>query len=156
MRKVLNFVSLAGLVVLAWVTADVLAGPHRLPGRIPTHFDLAGRPNGWGSPFLLLLLPVIACVLYLFMTLAARYPGSFNYPVRVTRANLARLQALALQMIAWLKAEIVWLFASIQIAAIHAAHTGRSGGISAWLMPTALGVIFGTIIGYVVAMRRSA
>jgi len=156
MRKLLDYVSLAGLVLLAWFSAGLLAGPHRLPARVPIHFGLDGRPNGWGSPFLLLILPVVACVLYVLMTLVARNPGSFNYPVRVTRANLARLQALALQMIAWLKAEIIWLFVCIQIASVHAARIGRGGGISAWLMPTALGVVFGTIIGYVVAMRRSA
>lgn len=156
MRKALDIVSLIAIAVLAWVTADVFAGPDRLPARVPTHFSLSGQPDGWGSPLLLLFLPVTACLLYLLMTLVAHYPGSFNYPVRVTRANLGRLQTLALQMIGWLKAEVVWLLACIQVSAVHAARTGHSGGISAWLMPTALGVVFGTILGYVVAMRRSA
>lgn len=156
MRKALDIVSLAGLAVLIWITADALAGPHRLGGPIPTHFDVSGHPNGWGTPWVLLFLPIAATVLYVLMTLVARYPGSFNYPARVTRANLRRLQALALQMIAWLKAEVVWLLALIQISVVHAARTGHSGGIWAALMPTALGVVLGTIVGYVVAMRRSA
>ena len=156
MRKALDIVSLIALAVLAWVTVDVFAGPRPLPGRIPTHFGLSGQPDAWGTPLWLLFLPLAACLLYLLMTLVARYPGSFNYPVRVTPANLGRLQTLALQMIAWLKAEVVWLFACIQLSAVHAAHTGHSGGISSWLMPTALGAVFATIIGYLVAMRRSA
>lgn len=156
MRKALDIVSLIGLGILAWVTVDVLAGPHRLPGRIPTHFGLSGQPDAWGTPWLLLFLPIAACLLYLLMTLVAHYPGSFNYPVRVTAGNIDRLQKLALQMIAWLKTEVVWLFACIQVLAVHAARTGHSCGLSSWLMPAALGVVFGTIIGYVVAMRRSA
>lgn len=155
MRKALEFVSVAGLAVLAWVTVDALAGPHRLPSRIPTHFDIAGRPNGWGSPQMLLVLPIVCGALYLLMTLVSRYPGAFNYPVRVTPANYMRLQDLALQMIAWLKAEFVWLMAAIQLAAVHAARTSGAG-LLAWLMPVALGAIFATIIGYVVAMRRNA
>jgi len=155
MRKTLEFVSLAGLGALAWVTAEALAGSHRLPSRIPTHFDMAGRPNGWGTPHMLLLLPIVGGAMYLLMTVVSRYPGAFNYPVRVTPANSKRLQELALGMIAWLKAEVIWLFAAIQIAAVHAARSG-GGGLPAWMMPLVLGVVFGTIIGYVIAMRRSA
>lgn len=36
------------LVVLA-VTATVAGTLHRLPGRIATHFDAPGAPNGWSS-----------------------------------------------------------------------------------------------------------
>lgn len=156
MRRILDIISLVGLAVLGGVTADALGGPHRLPARIPTHFGLNGHPTSWGSPWLLLFLPIIACALYILMTWVARYPASFNYPVRVTRANITRLQALALGMIAWLKAEVIWLFVCIQSEAIHAARAGHNGGIAAWLMPTALGVVLGTIIGYVLAMRSTA
>lgn len=154
MRKSLEVLSLFGLVVIAWLTADSLSGGHRLPSRIPTHFGINGQPDAWGSPWMMLALPIGACALYLLMTLVSFYPSAFNYPVRVTPSNRARLQDLALQMIAWLKAEVIWLFALIQMAALDAARSGQSN-LSHWLMPGALGVVFGTIIGYVVAMRRS-
>lgn len=153
MRKILEIVSLVGLAVLAWSTVDAFAGSHRL-SRVPTHFGINGQPDAWASPWMLLALPLAACVLYTLMTLVSRYPGAFNYPVRVTPANHLRLQTLALQMIAWLKAELIWLFVCIQTAMVRAAQSG-TGGLSAWLMPAALGVIFGTIVGYVVAMRRA-
>lgn len=155
MRKELEIVSILGLVVLAWMTIAALAGPHRLPSRVPTHFNVVGQPTGWGSPWMLLGVPIIACALYILMTLVARYPGAFNYPVLVTRANQQRLQNLALGMIGWLKAEVVWLMTCIQMATVRAARLG-SGGLPVWLMPVALGVVFGTIIAHVVAMRRSA
>lgn len=156
MRKALDIVSLAGLAVLTWITADALAGPHRLRGPIPTHFDLGGQPNGWGTPWVLLFLPITATVLYILMTFVARFPDSFSYPTRVTRANIGRLQSLALNMIAWLKAEVVWLFACIQTSVVHAARTGQSRGIWASLMPMAVGIVLGTIVGYLVVMRRSS
>ncbi len=155
MRKSLEVLSLLGLAVLAWLTADALAGQHRLPSRIPTHFGINGQPDGWGSPWMMLALPIAACVLYALMTLVSFYPSAFNYPVRVTPTNRIRLQELALQMIAWLKAEVIWLFVAVQMAALEAARNGQSE-LSRWLMPATLGVVFGTIIGYVVAMRRSA
>lgn len=155
MRRILEIVSLAGLAVLAWSTAGALAGSHRLPGRIPTHFNVAGRADAWGPPWMLLALPIAAGVLYALMTLVSRFPGAFNYPVRVTPANRARLEELALQMIAWLKAEVIWLFVSIQLATLHMARH-NVGALSGWLMPTALVVVFGTILVYIAAMRRSA
>jgi uncharacterized membrane protein len=154
MRKALEFVSLLGLAAIAGFTFNALVGPHGFGNRVPTHFDAGGRPNGWGSPWILLVLPISALVIYLLMTLVSRYPGAFNYPVRVTPANHARLQSLALEMIAWLKAEIVWLFAIIQIATVRAARTGHIG-LSPRFMPLALGVVFATIIGYISAMRRT-
>jgi Protein of unknown function (DUF1648) len=155
MRKALETASILGLVALAWMTIAALAGPHRLPSRVPTHFDVTGQPTGWGSPWMLLTLPIVACGLYFLMTLVARYPSTFNYPVRVTQANRQRLQDLALGMIAWLKAEVVWLMACVQMVTVRAARLGW-GGVPVWLMPLALGAVFGTIIGHVVAMRRSA
>jgi len=50
MRKLLEAVSVAGLVALYWFTWSALYGPNRLPDRVPTHFDAAGNPNAWGSP----------------------------------------------------------------------------------------------------------
>jgi hypothetical protein len=154
MRKTLEFVALLGLAAIAWTTLAALAGPHRFGPRIPTRFNLAGQSIAWGSPWMLLILPIAAFVIYLLMTLVSRYPGAFNYPVRVTPVNHARLEALALQMIAWLKAEVVWLFAVIQFATVRAARTGH-GGLSPRFMPITLGIVFATIIGYISAMRRN-
>lgn len=154
MRRILEFVSLFGLAAIAGSTFNALVGPHGFGNRVPTHFDAGGRPTAWGSPWILLVLPIAALVIYLLMTLVSRFPGAFNYPVRVTPANYARLQELALEMIAWLKAEVVWLFAIIQIATVRAARTGHVG-LSPRFMPLALGVIFATIIGYIGAMRRT-
>lgn len=155
MRKALEVVSLLGLLVLAWLSQDALSGRHRLPSRIPTHFGVNGQPDAWGSPWMLLALPIGAGALYVLMTLVSLYPGAFNFPVRVTPSNRARLEDLALKMIAWLKAEVIWLFVFVQMAAIKAARSGGGSGASRWLMPVALGVVLGTILGYVVAMRRS-
>ncbi len=154
MRRALEFVSLLGLAAIAGVTFAALRGPHGAGGRIPTRFDLAGRPVAWGPGWMLLILPIAAAAMYLLMTLVSRYPAAFNYPIRVTPANYARLQELALGMIAWLKAEVLWLLAVIQIETVRAVRSGRVG-LSPRFMPLALGVVFATIIGYIAAMRRT-
>jgi hypothetical protein len=155
MHRILEIVSLAALAALFAITALALYGPERLPGRIPTRFDALGRPEAWGSPRMLLLLPAVAAVIYLLMTWVARHPSAFNFPVRVTPRNRQRLENLALAMIAWLKAEVVCFFAWIQWSAIRAArHPGQ--GFSALLMPVLLAAVFATIIGHIAAMFSAA
>jgi uncharacterized membrane protein len=58
-----------------------------LPARVPVHFGVTGRPDRYGSKSLLLILPAIAAVLTLLLTLVARFPQSFNFSVRVTAEN---------------------------------------------------------------------
>ncbi len=155
MRKTLEAIGLGALAVLAWITYRALTGPERLPDRIPTHFDMAGNPNGWGSPAMLLLLPVVAGSLYLVMTVVARFPTAFNYPVRVTRETLPRLQSLTLDMIAWLKAELACLFTVLQWWMIEAARSGQ-GRLPPLLMPVFLVVIFATLGWHFVRVFRAA
>ena len=155
MRKMLEAVSLAAFADMIWCTYRAFHGPNYLPDKISTHFNLAGQPDGWASPAMLLLLPVLAVALYLLITVVAQYPSAFNYPVRVTAANRPRLQALALEMIAWLKTELVCILALIQISTIAAAHRGN-GGLPQALLPVSLVAVFGTISWHFVAMRRAA
>lgn len=155
MRKTLEAVGLIALLVLVWITYQALAGPHPLPDRIPTHFDASGHPNGWGSPAMLILLPVVAIGLYLAITVVSRIPSAFHYPVRVTRVNLPRIQSLTLDMIAWIKTELSCLFAALQWWMIQAARSSE-GRLPVLLMPAFLVLIFGTIGGYLFAVIRAA
>jgi hypothetical protein len=104
---------------------------------------------------MLLVFPAFAVVLYLLMSLVARFPSAFNFPVRVTPYNRQRLEALALNMIAWLKAEMVVLFMWIEWSAIRAARS-PDHQFSPLLMPVALVAIFTTCIAHIIAMFRAA
>ncbi len=154
MRRILEACALAALAWLVYLAVGAFYGPARLPARIPTHFGVNGRPDAWGPATALLFFPGIAIGLYLLMSLVARHPSVFNYPVRVTPGNRPRLEALALDMIAWLKAELAWLFAGLEWFALRAArHPGA--GIPVALMPAALVCILATIIRCVAAMFRA-
>ncbi len=155
MRKSLEVVALFALFLLFWITYAALEGPNRLPDRIATHFDAAGNANGWGPPTVLWVLPVAALGLYLLMSVVARFPSAWNYPVRVTRENLDRLQSVALNMVALLKTELVCFFALLQWAIVHSARSGH-GRAFALLVPVLLVVVFGTIGLSFMAMLRAA
>jgi uncharacterized membrane protein len=155
MRKYLEAISLIALAALVWVTWRALYGPVPLPERIPTHFDAAGNPNGWGPPSTLWLLPVMAAGLYLLITILAHFPNAFKYQVKITEENRARLQALTLQMIAWLKVELVCLFAGIQWFIIDSIRQGE-GKLSPAIVPVFLAAVFATVVWHAVAIFRAA
>ena len=155
MRKSLDILGLFVIVLLCWITWAALYSPNHLPDRVPTHFDSAGTPNAWGSPTGMIMIPVLAVGLYLLMSLVARFPGAFNYPVRVTRENFQRLQAVTLDMIAWLKVELLCLFTLLQWAFIQAART-NNGRLFPIIGPSFIAVIFGTVGWYLIAMFRAA
>src|SRR5579863_833739 len=93
MRRTLELICLGLLAVLLWFTYSALNGAESLPDRIPTHFDISGQPNAWGSPQFLWLLPVVGTGLYLLMTaLASIRFRRYNLPVRVTETNLPFIQ----------------------------------------------------------------
>ncbi len=155
MRKTLELIALLALVVLFWMSWSALYGANPLPARVATHFDAAGTPNAWGSPQGILLFPLIAGVLYLLLSVVVRFPAAFHYPVRVTPVNIARLQEVTLDMIAWLKMEMMCLFAVIQWAFVQAARSG-DGRIFPRILPFFIVAIFTTIGWHFIAMFRAA
>lgn len=155
MRKTLEVVGLAALTALCWMTYGALYGVYRLPDRVPTHFDAAGNANAWGSPSGIVVLPIIAVGLYLLMSAVSRFPDAFHFPVRATPMNIARLQAVTLDMIAWLKVELVCLFAVLQWAFIRAARSGE-GHLFPMILPVFIVVIFGTIGWHLIRLFRAA
>ncbi len=112
---------------------------------MPVHFGLAGHPDGFGPKSTLLILPATAIFLYLVLSVVVRFPAYFNFPVPVTDHNRQALRDLAIEMIGWLKAEVMCTFAWLTFAAISTAE-GHSKGLGAAFAPVSLGVIAATIV----------
>ena len=74
------------LLVISWSMATYYY--NILPDVVPTHYDLYGRPNGWGSKAGLLLAPTILTGVYVALltiikyryTMIERYPYLVNMP----------------------------------------------------------------------------
>ena len=155
MRKIADLVSLAALGVVAFIAINAFYGPRRLPARIPTHFDLAGHVNGWGSPATLLYMPVIALGLYLLLAIVSRFPSAFNYPVRVTDQNRKQLEALALDLLSLTRAEMLVFFAWMEFSMVEAARSPEPV-FKLYPVVVFVAVLLGTVIGYFAAMFRAA
>jgi uncharacterized membrane protein len=154
MRKTLETISLAALALQVWIYCRISYGPDRLPDRIPIHFDLAGNANGWGTPKSLIFFPVVSVALYLLLTVVVQFPSTFNYPIPVTDPNRARLQALAIDLVTWIKMELVCTFALLLWTCIHLALHPDPAIHSAFLF-LPVGVVFVTVAWFIVAMLRA-
>jgi uncharacterized membrane protein len=155
MRSTLEAIGIALLALLAGITWSALNGPNPLPQRIPTHFNAIGEPNAWGSPSTLWLLPAVAAFVFLLISVVSLYPASFNFPVRSTPVNRPRLVALTIQMMAWVKVELVCLFLYIQWTIIESVRQGHAA-LSPAIVPIFLVAVFATIAVHAMAVFRAA
>ena len=55
------------------------------------HYDFAGNIDRWGSKLEILILPVIAWIIYVFMTILEKFPEAWNTGVKVTEENKERI-----------------------------------------------------------------
>lgn len=149
--QVLDRFSLAGVLFIVVLLAAVW---DRLPARVPTHFGMSGTPNAWGTRNSLLLFAILPLVMHVGLTILSRVPWTYNYPTKVTEENAARLYALGRGMMLWLRTEIVWLFALLGWQTIQVA-TGQATALGPPLIFPALGIIYGTVIYYLVLMYRA-
>lgn len=94
------------LVALAFVAGCIAYG--RLPARVPIHWDLHGRANGWGSPAVAaFIMPCVLLLVWLLLAFVPRvdplranydkFSGTYAFLVNliVTFVFLAHLMLLA-------------------------------------------------------------
>jgi len=126
-----------------------------LPETIPTHFNLKGVPDGYGSRATLFILPSIATAIALLMTILNQYPHIFNYMVKITINNAEQQYRSATRLLRAVKLFVIVLFSIISIMITTSV---KNAGMSRWL-GTSLPIIialftFYTII-YVVTSTTS-
>ena len=150
----LEAVAVASL--LAAVASPWFYGGLSADAAVPAHFNAAGEVDAWGGRSAAWTLVVVEAVTWIFLTVVERFPGSFNYPVRLTEANRDVLQRLMVRMVRVLKAEMTVVLTYGQYATVRVA-TGRAEGLNVWVMATLLVVVAISLIAFVarmVARRR--
>lgn len=119
-----------------------------LPNTIPTHFNVAGVPDGYGSKGSILTLPIIAFIMYFFLTLLSRFPNIYNYPKPITEENAEYQYRCARKLMIIMKTEIIICFTYIEWTSVQAT-LGKANGLGLWFLPIFLIVIFGTLAIYI-------
>jgi uncharacterized membrane protein len=137
MKRFFDWVN--AILLLCMIGAASLVWPD-LPDRIPVHFGIDGRPDGWAEKSLTswFVLPGVAVALTFLMgavrALLSRNPRWVNLPDRTRVSDLpAEAQGPVLEMIsgflALIQTELLVIFGLIQLASYRTATGGESQGI---------------------------
>jgi len=119
-----------------------------LPQKIPTHFGISGKPDGWGGKESLLFLPVLGIIMYASMWFVSKYPHIYNYPVQITEENAPFQYLIGRKMINWLRTFLVILFGYLEWVSIKTA-LGESSGLGPWFIIVILLFAFVPLIFYI-------
>lgn len=144
-----KLVDILGWLILLALWGWTITHYSSLPETIPTHFNAAGKADGFGSKVSIIALPVIASVLFIGLTVLNRYPHSFNYPTAITQDNAFRQYTLATRMLRYLKLVLVLVFGGIEFMTIQNA-TGKTAGLGVWFLPLTLVLIFLPLIYFLI------
>lgn len=131
----------------------VAAGWRALPERVPIHFGFDGKADAWGNRSSSLLLPLLAVLLYGFLTALSRFPHAFNYPVPITPENAETQYRLAVRLLLVLKTALIAVFFAIYIG-VSTTAAGVQRGLSSWFLPVALFCLVCPIGVYLFAASR--
>ncbi|MEO7445541.1 MAG: DUF1648 domain-containing protein [Ferruginibacter sp.] len=135
--KALEIIAVAG-IAFSWIF--LLMVMPSLPEKIPTHFDLQGKPDGFQVKYNELFLPLFSTIIWVALTILNRFPQIFNYPVQVTKENAASLYRKGTFFIRLIKCLVALVFAII-IYATYWYSKHSNSPISQGLLPVLLVVI---------------
>jgi uncharacterized membrane protein len=137
--------ALSGILLM---TGFVIYHYPGLPDTIPSHYNGSGIPDDYSSKSSVWILPGIGLFVYILLSLIALAPNQFNYPIKITPANALKQYTMALRLIRYLKAVIIWMFSYISYSTVKVAEKEQSG-LGLWFVPIFLGVIFIPLIYYI-------
>ena len=127
-----NYLTIGLFIILTGVS---VAGAIWLPSPIATHYNIAGKPDRWGSPATLLILPAIVFFILGILGAADKiHPNLMNFPGPRTPANVIRQVHNIRQMSASLRVFIVAMFLLIQGQSIWAKLYNHNQ-LAGWTIP---------------------
>jgi hypothetical protein len=142
---------LAGFVLI-WQGLYIHNVWHLLPTTLPSHFALNGAPNRYAPRSILWFVLAISVFLFLSTLIAERLPHAFNLPKPVGDPDRPRLEALASELIGWLRLEITCTFAytlwSMVNLGLH-----KSEGLGTGFTFVCLGVVSLTVVYFLWRMK---
>lgn len=97
------------LIVSGLISAWVLAQYPSMPDRIPTHFDVMGRPDSYGEKSSALWVSGVMVAMTVLISWASTKPGSLNYPNAITEANAQCIYREGERMMVFLAADLLLL-----------------------------------------------
>jgi uncharacterized membrane protein len=153
LTKTDNILELLGWVAICGIWTLTLLNYFELPEIIPTHYNGAGKADGFGNRTNILTLPIVSTILFIGMTILNKYPHIFNYPTEITDKNALHQYNNATRMIRYLKLIIVIIFGLIVFRTVQNAND-NADGLGIWFLPLIMGMIFTPIILFLIGASK--
>lgn len=120
-----------------------------LPEKIPGHYNAVGAVDRWGSKGELWIVPIIACMMYIGLTVIEKYPQLWNTGVQVTKENQELVYRLLKNMLGTQKLLMVTVFSFITI------NSSLSKELPMWFLPAILLLFFGSLIFFIIKLMQA-
>ncbi|AOV09044.1 DUF1648 domain-containing protein [Sporosarcina ureilytica] len=104
-----------------------------LPNEVPAHYNSLGEVDRWGHKWEMVILPIIAVILWIGMTILEKYPHVYNY-MNLTKENIEAQYLNGRLMVNVIKNIITIIFAYINWNNIQVA-LGRHESLGTWFTP---------------------
>lgn len=122
-------------LILLWIYPLQLYAS--LPEQIPTHFGLNGAADAYGHKQSILLLPIIATIMNIGMSVLSHYPHVFNYPTQITPENAAYQYRFATRIIRFTRiitSSVFFLLVYRIIAGVQSGEHHLGTSFTPWLI----------------------
>jgi uncharacterized membrane protein len=141
----IEFIGLLGILLILFLLAMNYGS---LPETLPQHFNASGKVDKYGPKTFIFLLPGIALVTYIGLTVLSRFPHIFNYPFQITNENAERQYKNGALMIRFVKALLIVQFLYITFSQIKIG-LGQQDGLSSLFLPITLTALLITVIFFI-------
>lgn len=136
------------LMILVGTLLSLILNFGSAPEQIPTHYNLSGTPDAFGSKNSIWILVTINVLLFTLLSWISNFPHWYNYTVEITEENAARQYTLAVRMMRVLKIVLMMIFAYILL------HSLSGGYLGYWFLPALLLSIVSVIGIYIFKTRQ--
>jgi hypothetical protein len=109
----------------------------KLPHTIPTHFNIKGEIDDYGSKYTLWILPSVITFIFILFRILYNYPNKFNYLVKITNENAEKQYRIAIKSMRIILMNITFLFGLIIVKIVDGAYQ-KSSTLDWWFIPLLL------------------
>jgi uncharacterized membrane protein len=145
-----------GWLAVAAIWILTLTAYSRLPEIIPTHYNGAGKADGFSGKGNILALPIVSTILFAGLTILNKFPYAFNYPTHITQENVVRQYTIMTRLIRYMKFIIVVIFGAMAWETIqNQSDSEQSQELGTWFLPLTLGLIFIPLIYFIIKSSKA-
>jgi uncharacterized membrane protein len=97
----------------------------KLPDDIPYHFNFSGQPTSFGNKVTILILPLIATIQFVLLSILPKLKLHYRYPVTITVDNEQIQKELAGAFGKLMKSSVLLVFILIEIQIIQSVYEAK-------------------------------